>query len=82
MKIRARRIDWIHHNPGTDREYWGEGLCGFQVEVRGLGELPFPYRASWAVCDECFFKTLEEAQAWCQRKADEMVAKWAELVED
>jgi len=83
MKIRAKRIAWIHHNPDADHEYWDESLYGFKIKLRSRRKkFAFPYMASLAAGEEVIFKTVEAAQAWCQHKADQMVSKWAELVED
>jgi hypothetical protein len=76
VAITAKMIEWGEQRSRSgDVKEWHENRYGFYIARDDEEEEP--YGAAWGEGDTERFKTLEEAQAWCQAEIDRWVSSCA-----
>lgn len=68
--VKAKPIVWAKDGPYS----WIESRYGYKIECIDIDD-EFPYRVDFGSNDSQQFKTLENAQTWCQDEVDRWIIR-------
>lgn len=77
IQISAKPIEWRAESSPTGNRSWVEDRYGFGIDQDDAQADEDRYMAWWGENETDYFASLEDAKAWCQQQADELVRDWA-----